>query len=502
MVATVLSATLIGVDASPVTVEVDRSEGLPSFSIIGLGDAAVKEARYRVQCALRSCGIDPPARQTTVNLAPADLRKDGASLDLPIALGVLVQMGVVDEEALADTLAAGELGLDGTLRPIRGALAMAQLAQTRGYRRLLLPPANAREAAAVGRVAVLAPMTLERLLGHLSGHDPLEACRPSPLPPRDEREPDLADVRGQLSARRALEIAATGRLSLLMVGSPGCGKTMLARRLPSILPPLGERESIEVTKVWSAGGLTHGRGDLVRQRPFRAPHSTISPAGLVGGGHPIRPGEVSLAHRGVLFLDELAEMPRRVLETLRQPLEDHEVTIARARQSVRMPAAFMLVAATNPCPCGWYGHPERPCKCAEPERMRYRRRISGPMLDRMDLVVDAPAVPIDELIRAPAGEPSRPVRDRVKAGCEFAQRCRGQSVTGLSGHALWSAAGLSAEAQTLLRDAGQRLAFSARGTDRLLRVARTIADLESSSTVQEVHVEEALGYRESSLLAG
>lgn len=503
MIAIVESATLVGVDAQPVSVEIELSDGLPAFSIIGLGDASVKEARYRVQAALRSAGLAPSARHITVSLAPADVRKDGAALDLPIALGLLVQLGHLPPESLAGTVVVGELGLDGSLRPIRGALAVAMTAARRGARRVVVPQPNAREAAAVSGVCVLAPRSLLEIVAHLQGRAPLEVRTSSPSderPPPDE--PDLADVRGQRMARRAIEIAAAGRLSLLMVGNPGCGKTMLARRLPSLLPTLSDAEAIEVTKVWSASGLTLDRGGLIFRRPFRAPHASISQAGLIGGGHPVRPGEVSLAHHGVLFLDELAEMPRRVLETLRQPLEDREVVISRARQTIRMPSAFMMVAATNPCPCGWYGHPERACRCNEADRARYRQRISGPLLDRMDLIVDAPAVPSDELVRAPRGESSSPVRERVWAAQGRARARSGATSSELSGRKLWMDAGLREDAQTLLRTAAERLSLSARAVERLLRVGRTIADLEGSSRVEADHISEALAYRESSMLTG
>lgn len=502
MIAIVESATLVGVDAVPVSVEVDLSEGLPTFSIIGLGDASVKEARYRVQAALRSCSFALPPDRVTVNLAPADIRKDGAALDLPIALALLTQLGGISEEALAGTVAVGELGLDGALRPVRGALAVSMMAESIGARRVIVPHANAREAAAVPGVAVIAPRRLEELIDHLDGRAPLAVHRSQ----NRRADPgadgcDLSDVRGQTQARRALEIAAAGRLSLLMVGNPGCGKTMLARRMPALLPPLTEAEALDVTKVWSASGLTLRRGGLIEQRPFRSPHPSISQAGLVGGGTPIRPGEVSLAHRGVLFLDELAEMPRRVLETLRQPLEDREVVISRARQSVRLPASFMLVAATNPCPCGWYGHAERRCRCSEPDRARYRQRVSGPMLDRMDLIIDTVSVSAEELTRAPRGEPSQEVRARVERAEHRASARGGPPVAELQGRRLWEAAALSSAARQLFAEAITRLSLSARSTDRVLRVSRTIADLDDAPEVSDAHLSEALAYRESSMLA-
>jgi len=500
VISCVESATLVGVEAIPVSVEVEMSEGLPAFSIIGLGDAAVKEARFRVQSALRSTKRAPPASHWTVNLAPADLRKDGASLDLPIALGLLGQLGQIPEDALAGTIVVGELGLDGSLRPVRGALAVAMMAKAHGARRLIVPHANGNEAAAVRDVAVLAPERLDSLVDHLEGRRPLETSEPGSHTAPGRDGPDLADVRGQTLGRRALEIAAAGRLSLLMVGNPGCGKTMLARRLPSLLPELEPDEALEITKVWSASGLTLTRGGLVRERPFRAPHPSISQAGLVGGGRPVRPGEVSLAHRGVLFLDELAEMPRRVLEALRQPLEDREVVISRARQSIRMPAAFMLVAATNPCPCGWYGHPDRACRCTDSERLRYRQRVSGPMLDRMDLVVDTPSVPVEDLVSAPRGEGSAPVRTRARQAEARARARDGACAAELGGRRLWSSARLDDGARALLRAAATRLALSARSTERILRVGRTIADLADSPAVTEDHLSEALAFRESSML--
>lgn len=496
------SATLVGVDALPVSVEVEASEGLPTFSIIGLGDVAVKEARFRVQAALRSCGLGLPPTHCTVNLAPADVRKDGAALDLPIALGLLIELERLPPETLAGAVVVGELGLDGALRPIRGAVAVAMMARERGARRVVVPRANAPEAAVVSGIEVWAPRRLDELVDHLEGRSPLELFRSAPTSNRgDPEEPDLADVRGQELARRALEVAAAGGLSLLMVGNPGCGKTMLARRLPGLGSALSEVEALEVTKVWSASGLTVNRGGLIERRPFRAPHPSISQAGLVGGGRPIRPGEVSLAHRGVLFLDELAEMPRRILESLRQPLEDRVVVISRARQSIHLPAAFTLVAATNPCPCGWYGHPVRSCRCTEMDRSRYRQRISGPMVDRMDLMIDTPSVSAEDLVRSPRGEPSSRVRQRVEAAQRRAVERDGRLVGELSGRRLWRASGLGDAEKSLLRMAIARLSLSARGTERMLRVSRTLADLADAETVTEAHLSEALAFRESSLLA-
>lgn len=497
MIATIETAALVGVDASSIQVETELAQGLPYFSIIGLGDTAVKEARYRIQAALRASGFELPHRRVTINLAPASLRKDGAALDLPMALALLVAAGRLGTEQLRGTLAFGELALSGELRPVRGVLSVAALALSRELRRVIVPFANGPEAAAIDGLEVLAPKSLLALLEHLDGKAPLAPADPVRRADRTSTI-DLDEVRGQQLARRALEIAAAGAHNLLLVGNPGGGKTMLARRLPSILPQLTAEERIEVTKVWSAAGKTLAGGGLVTEPPFRAPHHSISEAGLVGGGYPIRPGEVSLAHRGVLFLDEMPEIPRRVLEALRQPLEDREVTLSRARQSVRLPAAFMLVGAANPCPCGWLGHHSGRCWCRADEIQKYAGRLSGPLLDRIDLIVEAPSLSAKDIFAAARGESSSHIRRRVERARTEACARRGTANAQLDGKRLAHHARASPEARALLAESVDRLQLSARSLERTLRVARTIADLDRSTDVIGDHVAEALRYRRPS----
>ncbi|NHK39677.1 YifB family Mg chelatase-like AAA ATPase [Thermus thermophilus] len=491
MLAQVRSYTLFGLDAVPVTVEVDVSPGLPSYALVGLPDKAVEESRERVRAALKNSGFPYPQARVVVNLAPAELRKEGSQFDLPIALGLLAAQGVVPLEALSPFALAGELGLDGSLRPVPGAVNLALGALAEG-KKLLLPLESAKEAALVEGVEVYGARSLQEAVAFLKGEEALAEARPEEAPEAVEAL-DLRDVKGQAKAKRALEIAAAGFHHLLMVGSPGSGKTMLARRLPFLLPPLSREEALEVTRIHSAAGKPVRR--LVKAPPFRAPHHTVSYAGLIGGGAIPKPGEVSLAHRGVLFLDEFPEFSREALEALRQPLEDGVVTVARARASLTFPARFLLVAAMNPCPCGWHGDPERPCTCTPAAQRRYAARISGPLLDRFDLVVEVPRLTPEELARAPEGEGTEAVRERVLRARERMLARQGRPNGLLSGRALREHARLTPPAQALLQEAAKRMLLSARSYDRVLRVARTVADLLGEERVGEAHVAEALAYR-------
>ena len=503
MLATILSGAVLGVDAYMVRVEVDLARGLPTMSVVGLPQGAVREGRERVTAALINSGLELPPRRVTVNLAPADVPKNGSAFDLPIALGLLAAAGKIPADRVAALCCIGELGLDGRLRPVPGALAVAIQCREAGVRRLLLPPENAAEAAVVEGITVSAAPSLDQVVAHLHEGQPFRPVRAVGnggvgSAPVDPVGPDFADVRGQETARRALEIAAAGGHNLLMIGCPGSGKSMMARRLPSILPPLTPEEALDTTRVHSVAGRLPPRAGLLSDRPFRAPHHGISDAGLVGGGGMPRPGEASLAHNGVLFLDELPEFRRSALEALRQPLEDGTIHIGRARAAVRLPARFMLVGAMNPCPCGHYGTDGR-CSCSPGRIRRYRARISGPLLDRIDLHLEVWPARAAELTARRQGESSASMRERVLLARE--RQLRRYRGLGIYCNAQLDARGtrrhcrLDEACGALLEATSARLGLSARAHDRVLRVARTIADLDATEALDPDHLAEAIQYR-------
>jgi magnesium chelatase family protein len=493
------SLSLFGIDALPVEVEVDVSPGLPGFSIVGLPDAAVQEARERVRVAISNSGYKFPTKKVIVNLAPANLRKEGPAFDLPIALGILAASGALSPGCLERTGVVGELSLDGGVRGIKGALSMAEGARREGLPRLVVPERDAPEAAAIGGVKVYGMRTLREAVEFLGDSARVSPAEPAPVDGRDPgRTEDFADVAGQRYAKRALEVAAAGGHNVIMSGPPGSGKTMLARRMPGILPPLTLEERIEVTKVHSASG--EGNGALVTRRPFRAPHHTVSTSGLAGGGSNPRPGEVSLAHHGVLFLDELPEFSRTALEALRQPLEDGHVTISRVAATLRYPARITLLCSMNPCPCGYAGDRRKVCRCTAGQIERYQGRISGPLLDRMDIFVDVPRLTRQELREEREAEASRCIRERVSRARGIQLRRQGTPNSTLSGRLLREVCALRGDAETLFSRAVDRMGLSGRGHDRVLRVARTVADLSGEEEIAAEHVAEALNYRRSHLV--
>ncbi|MDO4743861.1 MAG: YifB family Mg chelatase-like AAA ATPase [Clostridia bacterium] len=501
MIAQVNSTALLGIDGYIVDVETDISNGLPAFDIVGLPDAAVKESKERIRAAIKNTGLTMPSKRITVNLAPADVKKEGAHFDLPIAVGILAaseQLSIPEDGAVF----LGELSLNGDLRRINGVLPMVISAYQRGVKSVYLPKENAREAAVIEGLKVYGADSLKEIILHFTGQNKIKPHTVdigSMLLSNEQSRYDFKDVKGQFFVKRALEIAAAGGHNLLMIGPPGSGKTMIAQRIPSILPDMSFEESLEVTKVHSIAGLVSEKAPIISERPFRHPHHTISSVGLSGGGSNPRPGEISLSHNGVLFLDELPEFRRDALEAMRQPLEDGEVTITRSGGTVTYPCSVMLVASMNPCPCGYYGDPTRECSCSQTQIMKYMSKISGPLLDRIDLHVEVPAVKYEELETKEQGEPSADIKKRVNNARQLQlerYKCRGvYSNSQLTPELMEKHCALDNEANELLKQAYETLGLSARAHNRILKVARTIADLAGEKDIKVEHIAEAIQYR-------